>query len=367
MASHTHDKQRFFMGCFMSAGDPFTNQHTVSQTYLRSWAQSRVSGRIAECWTFSLTDERSYGPAVSERIDRLLTEDNIYTLTMPDGTRNLKYERGTFYNLEQKFGRLKEHFDKPAFLLNNSRKTQLASFAAYQVLKVPAMLDQYHGQMRGLIDGIDRHGDPALEDIIIETTGKNGQKTPHTVSEIRKLLSNKFENFIIPRLEKLAVIVRKMELDLIEFDDPNSLITSDTPAIINVPHAGAYFSNIGDKESKIFFPLSPRLLAIFNWNKSAVKSGTEADSVRANVLQIRNARKKLIGPSDTISPQLFEEAKYAPEASAFIGARGHMDPVSAEVERNTPMFFETWGPNVPKQLHAINPDGSINPVKAKKF
>lgn len=350
----------------MAASDPFTNQHTVSQTYLRSWAIPRISGDPERCWTFSLSHERECGPACLARLDKLLTEDNIYTLIGPDGSRDLKYERGMFHNLEQKYGRLKENFRKPRFLLNNSRRTQLASFAAYQALKIPAMLDQYHGNLKALVDRIDERSNPELEKLMIETIGKTGQKAPHTVSEARALLSNKFENFIIPRLEVLAKTVRKMKLDLLTFSDAGGLITSDCPAIMSIPHAGAYYSTIGNQASKLFLPLSPELLAIFNWETEGVRSGAEADLVQANVLQIRNAKSILIGASNKIDPSIFEAARTAPEASAFTGVRGHMDPVSAEVAQNTPLFFEAWGPDVPKTLHAINPDGSIEPVKSEK-
>lgn len=343
----------------MAGGNPYTNQHTTARTYLKSWASPTAEKKKEKCWTFLLDGRRECGAGNFSLLSDIMCVPDIYTLYADDGSRDLQYETKTFRRAEDEYTDLKQFFNQPEKILAPTYRRRLARFIAYQVLKTPSMFDAYSSQLRAIVDGCEARNLLDPERIKINLLNREGRKTSYTVAEAKALLSNPFANFIIPRLNRCATILKSMKLRLVCFPAPEMLITSDNPAVIQTSYSGAYIFTIEDQNTQVFMPLSPNLLAIFNWHAEGVETGDAATAMEANVLQVRNAKELLVSTSDVIAPAIFEATRSAPEASQPQGLRGHLDPIPSNVVRASPILFEAWGPNVGPVLGAMLPDGTM--------
>lgn len=343
----------------MAAGNPYTKQHTTARTYLKSWAVPPIVKGREKCWAFLMTAQCECAPGGLRPLTEIMWEPDIYTLYAADGSRDVRYEAKIFERAERQYSELKQIFNRPNKLLELSYRRRLARFTAYQLMKTPAMFQSYLGQITEVISAYDSVEWPRPELISFELLNRQGKMVPHTVDEARPLVDGVFENFILPRLDHVVSVVKSMKLRLVCFSGPNVLITSDTPAIMRVLYSGAYFATISDQNTQISMPLSPNLLAIFNWHTDGVETGDAAAAMEANILRVRNARRMLVNSSDRIDRAIFNAAQSAPEASQFQGFRGHLDPVPPEIRKASPMLFEASGPNVGPIRFAMLPDGTI--------
>ena len=194
----------------MAGGNPYTNQHTTARTYLKSWAAPPVMKKKEKCWTFLLTNQRECGNGNLCLLSEIMFVPDIYTLYAADGGRDVQYETKTFRRAEDEFTDLKQFFDRPEKLLELTYQRRLARFTAYQIMKTPGMFDAYSGQLRAIVAGCEARNLLDPERIKIDLLNREGKKTSHTVMEAKALLKNIFANFIIPRLDRAATLLKSM-------------------------------------------------------------------------------------------------------------------------------------------------------------
>lgn len=337
---------------------PYWRQHYTARTYLASWHIEPLIKHHEECWTFRVTAQCQWDTGERKPVGEIMWEPDLYSLYGEDGTRNIHYEQTVFGSAERDYGQLKQLFGTPQKLLIPTNRKKLVRFAAFQVMKVPVMFSSYRWLLGKIIDGLDQRGMSQSESMVLEVVNKHGVKTQHSVDEARPYLKgNGFEHFSVPRLHTMHSLIKRMKLLLVTFSSADKLITSATPAIIWGPHYWTYLSPFNEENSRLVMPLSPDLLAVFNWKEEVVITGDARRAMHANILQVRNARNMLVGTSETIASDILNNALTVPEATASEGFRGHLDPVHPDVLKASPSFMEAFGPNIKSKLFEVWPDG----------
>ena len=336
----------------------YRRHHYTARTYLASWQCQPSIKDDEDCWVFPMTGQCQWQAGERKSVWEIMWEPDLYSLYEADGTRNIHYEQNVFGSAERDYGQLKQLFSTPRKLLTPGNRKKLARFMAFQVMKVPVTFSSYRGTLRSIVDGLDQRGMSQSDQLVLEIVNQHGVKTAHSVDEARTYLKgNGFEHFSVPRLRVIHSLVKKMKLLLVTFSSADKLITSATPALLRLPYYGAHLSPLDDEQSQLVMPLTPSLLAVFNWKEQDVVIGNALRAMDANILQVRNARGMLVGTSETIDAEILKNALTVPEASDFIGFRGHLDPVPQEAVRASPRFVETWGPDVKRKLFEAWPDG----------
>ena len=145
----------------MSKGIPHKDQHWIPQSYLKAWADPDATEAGAHVWRFSKDGERSSKKAPKG----IFFEEDLYTIRLADGTRDLTVEHG-LAGLESEFVGIRDTVLAQNKPLDARQDLLLRAFIAAMHSRTRAHLDHWQRQFRSLRDQMDRNQHPtaAAED-----------------------------------------------------------------------------------------------------------------------------------------------------------------------------------------------------------
>jgi Protein of unknown function (DUF4238) len=228
------------------------HQHVIPNCYLKSWCDPTTpAGQTPYIWRVSKdgTQKKNKSP------EKSFTASNRYTITMPNGDRNLVIEN-TLGGIENQFvgvlGRVRrrEH-------LTPRDRAHLCLFTAAMHTRSIAMGEHWKEFYQGVHNQV-----VALE--------KKRKAPPATSLETADLVKHAHPYLVQSGVEVLAPMLFKMPMSILVADDGVGFVTSDNPCVWNVPNAhrmppGLRYPGLSQPGIEITLPLTPRHMLLISY------------------------------------------------------------------------------------------------------
>lgn len=221
------------------------NQHVIPNCYLKSWCDPRTpAGQSPYIWRISRdgTQKKNKSPEKSFRAN------NRYTITMPNGDRNLVIEN-TLSGIENQFvsvlGRIRRREQ-----LTPLDKARLCLFTAAMHTRATAMGEHWKEFHQGVHNQV-----VALE--------KKRNAPPAKSLETADMVKHAHPYLVESGVEVLAPMLFGMPMSILVTEDELGFITSDNPCVRNVPNAHRLppmlrHPSLSQPEIEISLPLTPQ-------------------------------------------------------------------------------------------------------------
>ena len=228
------------------------NQHVIPNCYVKSWCDPRTPpGQSPYIWRISKdgTQKKKKSPEKSFRAN------NRYTITMPNGDRNLVIEN-TLAGIEHRFMNVLSRIRRRE-RLTPLDKAHLCLFTAAMHTRSIATGEHW----KKLHEGVHRQV-VALE--------RKRNAPPATSLDTADLVKHAHPYLVESGIEILAPMLFKMPLSILVTDDELGFVTSDNPSVWNVPNAhrlppGLRYPSLSQPESETSLPLTPQHLLLISY------------------------------------------------------------------------------------------------------
>lgn len=212
---------------------PHTEQHFVPQAYLRPWLDTtstpKGSRNAYGVWVFDRdgTNARQQSPKA------LFWEDDIYSIPMPDGTRDLRLEHG-FGTLEDKYTRIRNRTLMRGLWPSAEETVWLLAFVFAAYFRTPGIHDHYgkqFGELRAMTQRVEQaHTNrPARgwESVVGSPTAPRGWRV--VPEEVDFMADYPIQAFMMPALSAALPMLGQMAMAVMQTDDELGFITTDAP------------------------------------------------------------------------------------------------------------------------------------------
>jgi hypothetical protein len=251
------------------------NQHVIPNCYLKSWCDPRTpAGQSPYIWRIS----RDGSQKKNKSPEKSFVANNRYTITMPNGDRNLVIE-DTLAGIENKFvnvlGRIRRR--EPVTPLG---KAHLCLFAAAMHTRSIAIGEHWKEFYKGVHNQV-----VALE--------KKRNAAPAKSLETADMVKHAHPYLVQSGVDVLAPMLFKMPMSILVTDDELGFVTSDDPCVWNVPNAhrmppGLRHPSLSQPRIEITLPLTPQHILLISYRAYPpyvdVKRATVDDANRLRCL-----------------------------------------------------------------------------------
>jgi hypothetical protein len=215
-------------------------------------------------WRFT----REGQPAGRKSPYNIFKEIDLYTIPMPDGSRNLELEHG-LSELEGRFTEIREKLEERKELTPVDVVTLLA-FTVAMSFRTKAYRDFQQSQFKkiyGLADSVSKQfadGRPGPP-----THGATLPGHSVSVSDIKTVAERPIQALLPIQMSATIPVVTSMSLAIVEAEEAPGFITSDDPCIWFDPDAYRRAPmhrepSLMDTEIEVTLPISPRLTLLLN-------------------------------------------------------------------------------------------------------
>ena len=249
-------------------------QHYIPQSYLKAWCDPLTpSHQTPYVWQFSKD-----GDEVRKKAPKtIFYENDMYTVIDPDGNRNLVIESNLGL-LEGQFVEIRKKLNQKQKLETHERLT-LCHFVAAMDGRTKARrehtartwgrLEEMIYKMREASKNFtpeQRKQAQKIADSFKEEHGENDSSLSE--DEVRQIAAQPMQTMLPSFIVELTPLLFKMDLVIVETDDPVGFITSDNPCvwIDSESHKrpkGFQSPGLMYDSTEIRFPLSPKQMLIF--------------------------------------------------------------------------------------------------------
>lgn len=187
---------------------------------------------------------------------KTFVETDMYTIKLPDGTRDLVIE-DTLSHIETTFSRIIKHTINKRVSLSSEERAQLCIFTAAMSVRTKSQKDNFGKTFRELHE-------------MVEDMEKFHKAPPSTSLETKVLRDYAHQITIKEMLEMMPPILYRMSLVILVTDDATGFITSDEPCVWFNPDLYKYpplyrHPGLGQPKIEVTLPLTPKYLLIFSW------------------------------------------------------------------------------------------------------
>lgn len=246
-------------------------QHWVPKSYLEAWTDpDRPARHDPFVWVFSKDGSTSRRRAPSN----LFTESDMYTLTLEDGTRDLRIEHG-LSGLENAFAKIRKNTITPRSSLSQGEHLVVRAFMAATQARSRLQRDHWHGQWNGVLKKMEvlREGmekaTPAQRKAMATLSSLGSTADRLTEADVRRLAEKPLQHTLVPVVQQQVVLLAPMTLTILCTAGDPGFITSDAPCVWFDPEAykrpfpfdapGLMYDTI-----EISLPVSPSQLAVLS-------------------------------------------------------------------------------------------------------
>lgn len=206
-------------------------QHFVPKSYLRAWCDPETpAGHEPYVWVFAKDGSAPRHKAPS----KLFRETDLYTITDPDGGRNLVLEKG-LSQLEKEFARIRDGSPDAPYELDGRDRTLVVAFAAAMYLRTPTMRDHWAGQLQKAVDMGDEMAEwaktatPGQLHALSSMPSSGGQRI--SLDEMRAAARNPLQAVLLPQLRALTSELLHLDAVVLTATGDSRFITSDSPCV----------------------------------------------------------------------------------------------------------------------------------------
>lgn len=256
----------------MSKGQRKTHkaQHFVPQCYTKAWHDPDAPAgpkMTPYVWVFGKdgSNPRRKAPV------KLFTENDIYTIELPGGERDLRLEHG-FQELEDKFTRIRKLTFERGLWPNDEQMTAVLAFLATLQTRTVTFRNHQQQQWRSIRERMERM-ERAMQDAsparkramtVSASLGSSDRSAARIgLDEVRSIEQHPIQHFIEPFIQATLPILARMHLTVLYTDDPLGFVTTDHPATWFDPEAHKYpplfrAPALASSTIEVTLPMSPR-------------------------------------------------------------------------------------------------------------
>lgn len=255
----------------MTKGTPHKKQHWVSQSYLKAWSDPDATEAGPHVWRFSRDGQRSSKKAPKG----IFFEEDLYTIHLADGTRDLTIEHG-LGGLESQFVEIRDTVLAQDKKLSSQQHLFLRAFIAAMQSRTRPHLEHCREQFKTLLDDTD------MRNTVMSKTHEEQEK--FTKSMGPTVTSGKglsFENvqqvaegpvgpMVVAMVQSQLPVLVQMNLAVLKTDDDCGFITSDQPCVWFDPQAYKWpriyqAPGLASQTIEVTLPASPNRLLVLSW------------------------------------------------------------------------------------------------------
>ncbi|MEO0544414.1 MAG: DUF4238 domain-containing protein [Pseudomonadota bacterium] len=248
-------------------------QHFIPKSYLAGWCDPKTPVKMKPyVWTFP----REGGPGVKKAPSNVFTETDMYTVTMPDGRRDLRLEHG-LSQLESGINQLRVQYIERRRQIPTPRFIKFIAFIAAMHGRTRRFRDHQRQQWQKIVDV----GDDLQRSMKTKTPEERrriANMSPPTsggsmsLEEVKKLAKYPIQTLMPAVLSAEVPILSQMTMTVYCTGRTPGFITSDNPVVWFDPEAidrPPMFRAPGllDKGIEITLPISPGHLVVIRHDK----------------------------------------------------------------------------------------------------
>jgi hypothetical protein len=304
-------------------------QHWIPRSYLRAWVDlDTPEGHEPYVHVFSRdgSEHRTRAPA------NLFKETDLYTITLPDGGRDLRLEHG-LSDLETAFSAMRKDFIAKRRQLSVVRRQKLMAFVAALLTRTPAFRDHHlaHWQevqrkMEDLDEAMKKTTPERRARAATVSIPPRDQKSTMTLDDVRRITASPMEHLLVPFIGGQLPFLLRMRCRVLCTTSEPGFITSDGPVVWFDPkwHTKPPLyraPSLSDPLLEITVPLSPQqLMVLTHHDPAAPQYEIDYMDVADDVVTEMNRRtrfqcdKEFVVQRQTTMPRWFERGEIPADA-----------------------------------------------------
>lgn len=210
------------------------HQHYVPNSYLKAWhdtTQPLGPKRTPYLWRF----DRDGSNPKRRAPENMFTENDIYTIAMPDGTRDLRLEHG-FGGLEKKFADIRDHRLHGRQWPDANEMIHLLAFVALARVRTPAYRDaqaatwaNIYKKMESFKKSFEAASPEQRKSMASFRPLGADQGKGLDMDSVALLRDHPIQMTVAPALEATLRMFARMHVAILCTDDPTGFVTSDNP------------------------------------------------------------------------------------------------------------------------------------------
>ncbi len=277
-------------------------QHVIPACYLRAWCDPNTPpGQRPYIWRISKdgNSKRNKSP------EKSFTETDRYTVTLPNGERNLTVEH-TLANLENQFVQVLQRIRRRE-RLTIWDKARLCMFTAAMHVRTVAMGDHW----KAIWEDLHRK--------VVAGEKKHDAK-PITSLETAEMVQHAHQDLVMVGLQTQTPMYFAMGMSILVTSDEIGFITSDTPCIWANPKLHTFppayrHPALGQKDIEVTLPLTPHHLLLISHTRYPLYVNTKPETVdNANWIRRWECTKEFISWKGETKPYWFERQEQPEDA-----------------------------------------------------
>lgn len=272
------------------------HQHWVAASYLRAWCDHAAGARHPFVWRVS-KDGATFRPKSPENT---FTENELYTGTNPDGSRNLALE-DLYGRLEDAFARVRREKIMKGLPLTPSEGADIYTFMAAQMVRTTSFRDHWAKQLDPVVKAGERLEAQMKADQSEERKAAIPMSTPRTgatmsLDQVRKLRDKPLLTVAPMTLTPLLEIFGRMKLTIFCVEDDVGFITSDSPCVQFDPEGykirSIFRPGLGSRTVEVSLPIAPTRLAVLSRHQGLSEYVTVPEAGAGQILDEFNRRTR---------------------------------------------------------------------------
>jgi len=214
-------------------------QHYVPQCYLKAWCDPATpSGQEPYIWMFCKDGKNKKKKAPK----KIFNETDMYTVKMPDGTKDYRFENG-LHELEDIFLRIRDEKLKNKVELTVTEHVLLMTFVSAMHNRTKVQRDHHKEQWGKALDLMDKMKEWMKNATPEQKKSASGLRPPDannstlSYEDVEKLAKEPMQHMLYPMIQ--VEVPHLLQLNLAVFNTTTSpgFITSDRPCVKFDPKA----------------------------------------------------------------------------------------------------------------------------------
>lgn len=287
----------------------YTNQHYVTEAYLRAWCDPTTPNDGAYLWVVSKANRTIWMKSPRS----LFSEQDFYTVTMGDGQRNLSLEH-KLKEIEDKFITLRDKKLARHAILTESDRYDLAVFVSTAYARTKRQKEEGKQIWEDYLNMVENLP-PTLRSQVKST------KDHQDVVRLHKDQPMLFHLYQF--VNSTAPWIFLLNCAIFETRSTPGFLTSDNPCLwldpaVFDPRIPRTYYGIGSRTLNVLFPISPHQYVSFQKNGPdgyvdlSTDPGNENEGVTLfNRLIVDFAEDRLVVNRNTILDEWFEDERAA--------------------------------------------------------
>jgi len=257
-------------------------QHFVPQCYLKAWCDPNTpGGQEPYIWMFSKDGKIKKNKAPK----KTFTETDMYTVRMPNGTKDFRLERG-LHDLEDLFLQIRDRKLKDSKGLTPIERILLLTFISAMHNRTKAQRDHHKAQWKEVQDMMNKmkkfyeNATPEERQAAIQMVPPSDNGSTLTYEEVQKFAEEPMQQVLYPGIYTEVPLLYPLDMAVFNTENIPGFITSDRPCVWFDPLAykrppllrapGLMYPSI-----EITLPVSPNQIILLN--RSGVGGYIRAD------------------------------------------------------------------------------------------